>query len=183
MHVHPQHALAVPVLFAALAVAQTPLRPGSSAPAFSLPYATKDTIAPTGISLDTAVRSGPVVLAFYPADWSGGCTKEMCAFRDNFAGLATLNATVLGISGDYVHSHRAWAQFHGLPFALLSDHDHAVARAYGSFNERSGYNRRTVFVIDTARTIAYMDTSYNVASGESFARLVRAVEELARETR
>lgn len=163
--------------------AQTPLGIGDRAPAFTLPYATQDTIVHAGISLETLLSDGPVVLAFYPADWSGGCTREMCTFRDNFTDLSRLNVQVAGVSGDYVHSHRAWAQHHKLPFPLLSDHDHAVAQAYRSYNERTGYNRRTVYLINGAGRIAYKDTSYSVSNKESYDNLLQAVEGIGRDAR
>ena len=148
---------------------------GGPAPDFNLPYATKDTINQAGIRLSDVIGKNVVVLAFYPADWSGGCTKEMCTIRDNFAALADLGATVFGISGDYVYSHHEWAKHHNLQFALLGDHNHDVARAYASFNAASGYNMRTVFMIDRAGKIAYMDMSYKAGSPESFEKLKAAL--------
>jgi len=68
---------------------QDALRIGSKAPDFTLPGATKDTILSSGITSPIG-REGPVVLAFYPADWSGGCTKEMCLMRDRFTDLGKL---------------------------------------------------------------------------------------------
>ena len=115
---------------------------GQAAPDFRLPYATLEKIylkPEEQLSL-SSMRGKNVILAFYPADWSGGCTKEVCTLRDTFAELAKLNAVVLGVSGDYVFSHHEWAKFHKLQFPLLSDHDHKIARLYGSFNEGVGYN-------------------------------------------
>jgi peroxiredoxin len=154
---------------------QAQLTLGDRAPEFTLPAATGDTILHAGIRLSDARAKGKVVLAFYPADWSGGCTKEMCTMRDNFADLASLNATVFGISGDYVFSHHEWAKHLGLPFALLSDHDHAVAKQYASFNADRGYNRRTVFVVGQDGLISYIDMDYKVSSPESFERLRAAL--------
>jgi len=151
------------------------LRLGDAAPDFTLPLATQDTIEFHGVHLSSAVGKDDIILAFYPADWSGGCTKEMCTMRDNFRDLGSLGATVYGISGDYVFSHRQWAKTLGLPFALLSDHDHRVARLYGSYNEESGFNRRTVYVIDRRGKIAYIDPAYVAGSQESFANLKTAL--------
>src|SRR3989304_8511917 len=124
------------------------LKIGGPAPDFALPYATKDTIIFSPLKLSDEIGKRNIVLAFYPADWSGGCTEEMCTIRDDFDNLVKLNAEVLPISGDYVYSHREWAQHHNLPFKLLSDHNHAVAMKYNSYNEVSGLNKRTVYVID-----------------------------------
>jgi len=150
---------------------------GQRAPEFTLSYATRDSVSRVPLSLTELTSKGSVVLAFYPADWSGGCTREVCSFRDNFADLQSLDAQILGISGDYVWSHHAWAKHHDLPFRLLSDHDHAVAKTYDSYNERSGYNRRTIFVIDRSGIIRYRNLQYSVADSKDFERLK---EELAK---
>ena len=141
---------------------------GDAAPDFTLPYATADTIVFQGEPLHEAAKRGPVLLAFYPADWSSGCTKEVCALRDSFAELAGLKAQVWGISGDYVFSHQAWAEHHKLPFRLLSDHRHEVAAKYDSYLEELGFNRRTVFVVGRDGRIAYVDTEYSVADDKDF---------------
>ncbi len=151
--------------------AQQQIHIGMKAPDFKLPYATKDTIVFDGIKLSDYFGKSVVLLAFYPADWSGGCTKEVCMLRDNFSELSTLKAEVLGISGDYVFSHREWAHYHNLPFKLLSDHTHTVAKLYDSYNDSSGFNKRTVFVIDTHGTIIYADLHYDVSTMESFSKL------------
>lgn len=167
--------VAVAAALVPAAMSQEQLRVGDPAPDFTLPYATRDTIVTSGLKLSEMVGTKNIVLAFYPADWSGGCTKQMCTMRDNFTALGDLHAFVYGISGDYVFSHREWARFHDLPFPLLSDHDHAVARRYASFNAKTGYNLRTVYVIDRRGTIAYMDLSYKAGSNESFERLSEAL--------
>jgi peroxiredoxin len=151
------------------------LKVGNRAPDFDLPCATKDSIFREDVRLSEIVGSSAIVLAFYPADWSSGCTKEMCSIRDSYSSLSELGAVVYGISGDYAFSHREWARHLDLPFALLSDHDHAVARAYESFDGTSGYNKRTVFVIDQKGNIAYMDLAYSVRSSDSFDRLKAAL--------
>src|SRR5262245_62161994 len=151
---------------------------GTTAPDFSLPFATRDSVSSDPLVLSSFVGKHNVVLAFYPADWSGGCTKEVCAFRDNFAALGTMNADVIGISGDYVYSHYEWAKHHELPFRLASDHSHEVARKYASFNEETGYNRRTVFVVDKSGKIAYSDLAYSPRDATSFEKLQAALKSL-----
>src|SRR5262249_51560165 len=77
---------------------------GQKAPDFKLPYATQEVTqykAQEGMGM-AQYHGKIVVLAFYPADWSGGCTTEMCTFRDTFGDLGNLGAVILGISGDYV---------------------------------------------------------------------------------
>jgi peroxiredoxin len=151
---------------------------GDPAPDFTLPAATRDTILMSGIRLSDSFGKAAVILAFYPADWSGGCTKEMCAMRDSFEELATLHAVVYGISGDYVYSHREWAKHLSIPFMLFSDHDHTVARAYASYNPDRGYNRRTVYLIDREGNIVYIDLNYRVDTQDSFNKLTEALKAL-----
>jgi glutaredoxin-dependent peroxiredoxin len=155
-------------------------RVGDVAPDFNLPYATRDSVFRDSLKLSALVAAKKnVVLAFYPADWSGGCTKEVCALRDNFAALGGLNADVVGISGDYMFSHYEWAKHHNLPFRLASDHSHAVAKRYGSYNETYGYNKRTVFVVDRSGKIAYEDLAYSPRDSVSFTKLQGALKTLA----
>lgn len=151
---------------------------GDRAPDFTLPYATRDTIDFKGLTLSEHIGSKYIILAFYPADWSSGCTKEVCTIRDNFSALEELDAVVFGISGDYVFSHHEWAKYHDLPFTLLSDHSHEVASLYDSYDERWGYNKRTVFVIDTDGTIAYVDMEYDVSNTEDFRLLQSTIATL-----
>jgi peroxiredoxin Q/BCP len=151
------------------------LKVGDQAPDFTLPYATKDSVAEEPLKLSSLYGKGPIVLAFYPADWSGGCTKEVCTLRDNFTALAGLNAEILGVSGDYEYTHHEWAQHHNLPFRLVSDHRHQTAQAYSSYNDATGFNRRTVYVIDKSGKIAYIDPKYSVRDANSFDKLKAAL--------
>ena len=152
---------------------------GEAAPDFKLPYATQEayfTKPEQQMSL-SSLKGKNVILAFYPADWSGGCTEEVCRLRDTFAELSKLNATVLGISGDYVFSHQEWAKFHQLQFPLLSDHDHKVARLYASYNEGAGYNNRTVFLVDKEGVVRYVNMQFKAGDPADYNRLR---EELAK---
>ena len=170
--------LAMVIVSAAFADPAATLRVGDPAPNFVLPYATRDSIAPDSLNLASLVGKRNVVLAFYPADWSGGCTREVCTLRDNFGALGALNADVVAISGDYVFSHYEWAKFHNLPFRLASDHRHDVAKQYASYNEASGHDRRTVYVIDRGGKIAYVDLAYSVRDSVSFGKLQAALKGL-----
>ena len=161
-----------------LAAPADSLRVGDPAPDFTLPYATQDSIAMSPITLSSLEGKGNIILAFYPADWSGGCTKEVCSLRDSFSALSAMNADVLGVSGDYQFSHHEWAKFHKLPFRLVSDHRHAVARQYGSYDDASGFNRRTVFAIDKAGKIAYIDLHYSPRDSTSLNKLQGALSQL-----
>ncbi len=162
----------------ALADPDVTLKVGDTAPDFTLPYATRDSVARDAVTLSSFTGKRNVVVAFYPADWSGGCTREVCTLRDNFSSLGAVNAEVIGISGDYVFSHYEWAKFHNLPFRLASDHNHAVAKQYGSFNDASGHDRRTVFVVDKAGKLAYVDMAYSTRDSLSFGKLQTALKEM-----
>jgi peroxiredoxin Q/BCP len=150
------------------------------APDFRLPYATQEKIylKPEEEMTLSSLRGKNIILAFYPADWSGGCTKEVCALRDTFAELAKLNANVLGISGDYVFSHHEWAKFHKLQFPLLSDHDHKVARLYDSYNDAAGYNKRTVFLIDKNGVVRYSNLNFKAGDQKDYDQLRAELEKL-----
>jgi peroxiredoxin len=154
------------------------LKVGDPPPDFSLPYATKDSVGHGKLELATIIGKRIIVLAFYPADWSGGCTKEMCTMRDNFSDLANLDADVFGMSGDYVFSHHEWAKNLNLPFTLLADHSHEVAKRYLSYNPETGFNHRTVYVIDKTGKIAYIDREYKTQDQKSFINLQDAITRL-----
>lgn len=111
-------------------LASTPVEPkllevGSAAPDFS-------TTAHTGERVQFAKLKGKlVVLFFYPKDDTPGCTKEACDLRDNWLKLRKAGVAVFGVSTQDNTSHKAFAEKHKLPFALLPDTDGAVAKKYG----------------------------------------------------
>ncbi|MBI4468347.1 MAG: peroxiredoxin [Acidobacteria bacterium] len=153
---------------------------GGPAPDFKLPYATQEVVKfnpAEGMSL-SQLKGKTVVLAFYPADWSSGCTTEVCTFRDAFGDLESLGTVILGISGDYVFSHREWAKHHNLKFPLLSDHDHAVARLYGSYEPKFGLNKRTVYVIDSQGIIRFRNLEFKAANKADYDALRAAIDKL-----
>jgi peroxiredoxin Q/BCP len=102
----------------------------------------------TIVRLSDLLKTGPVVLFFYPAAMSAGCTAESCHFRDLGTEFAQLGAQRLGISTDSVERQKAFAEKHGFDYPLLSDEDGAVADAYG-VRRRLGPIpvRRATFVI------------------------------------
>ena len=83
-----------------------------------------------------------VVLYFYPKDDTPGCTKEACAFRDEFGALKKKGAAVLGVSVDSVKSHDKFATKFKLPFTLVSDEDHKIVEAYGVWGEKQFMGRK-----------------------------------------
>ncbi len=94
----------------------------------------------------------PVVLYFYPADDTPGCTKEACAFRDAWTKLQATGAQVIGVSLNDVTAHAAFVKKYTLPFPLLADVDGKIADAYG-VKRTMGYDARVTFVIDGTGTI------------------------------
>jgi peroxiredoxin Q/BCP len=100
------------------------------------------------------------VVYFYPEDDTPGCTTEACQFRDLHDGITGLDAEVWGISPDGSGSHAAFRAKFDLPFTLLSDEDHAVADAYGAWQEKTNYGRtywgivRSSYLVDPDGTIA-----------------------------
>ena len=119
------------------------IRVGAKAPDFTLPSQSGKLV-----SLGDFLGRRPVVLFFYPKDNTLGCTKEVCAFRDDFEQFGKLDAEVIGISSDSVQSHRAFAQKHDLPFALLSDEGGKVTKLYGVPSTLGMFPGRATFVID-----------------------------------
>src|SRR5690606_29686927 len=82
-----------------------------------------------------------VVLYFYPRDNTPGCTREACNFRDNYSDLQAEGAVVLGVSGGSAASKTKFATKYELPFPLLIDSEHEIARAYGAFGLKKNYGR------------------------------------------
>jgi peroxiredoxin len=129
---------------------------GAKAPDFTLPN--QDRVP---LTLSDELKKGPVVLAFFPAAFSGTCTKEMCTFRDALAELGRLSATVVGVSTDTFFALKAWADAQHFTFALLSDYNKTVIRQYGVVNpDMIGLKdiaKRATFVIDRTGTIVYRE--------------------------
>lgn len=134
---------------------------GDQAPDFTLPNHKREKVSLADL------RGKTVVLAFFPAAFTGVCEKEMCSFRDSLAALNDLNATVLGVSVDAPFSNAAFAERNSLNFPLLSDYNREAVRAYGiahdDFAGMPGYTaaKRSVFVIDANGTIQYAWTGPN----------------------
>lgn len=105
--------------------------------------------------LSELLSAGPIVLFFYPAAMTSGCTKESCHFRDMRSELAELGAHPVGISGDAVDKQRQFADKHSFGYPLLSDSERVVATQLGVSRGLLGLSplKRTTFVIDTDRRI------------------------------
>ncbi|HTB78934.1 MAG TPA: redoxin domain-containing protein [Polyangiaceae bacterium] len=128
-----------------------PLPAGTSAPDFALPR-TPD----QKLSLEE-LRGRPVVLAFYPADWSPVCGDQMALYNEMMNEFAPYKAQLLGISVDGPWCHGAFASARKLQFPLLADFEPkgAVARRYGVYREREGVSERALFLIDHGGKIAW----------------------------
>src|SRR5258708_3615000 len=120
------------------------LAPGTSAPNFTL-HTTPDQV----VSLSD-LRGQPVILVFYPADWSPVCGDEVALFNEVLPEFRRFRAELLGISVDGVWSHLAFARDRKLQFPLLSDFEPkgAVARRYGVYRRHEGTSERALFVLD-----------------------------------
>lgn len=148
---------------------------GARAPDFRLGWASADSIGSVNDDFVLRQQRNVVVLAFYPADFTSGCTAEMKAFTDRYGELFGEGVTVVGISADSLESHRRFAASLGMPFRLLSDPSQRVARAYGSHGATSP--RRTVFVINDRGYVTYKDMRFGALDATAYERLKRAVRE------
>ncbi len=128
---------------------------GKFAPDFALPNTRRESVSLS------ALRGKQVVLAFFPAAFTGVCKKELCTFQSALAELNSANATVLGISVDSPFSSGAFAAANGVTFDILSDYARTAVAAYGielhDFAGMEGYtaSKRAVFVVDEEGRVSY----------------------------
>ncbi|MGB0640640.1 MAG: peroxiredoxin [Myxococcota bacterium] len=128
---------------------------GQPAPTFTLKNTDREDVTLSDL------RGQKVVLAFYPAAFTGVCEKEMCSFRDALSSFNDVNAAVFGISVDNPFTNGAFAAKNGINFPLLSDYSRETVKAYGipfdNFAGLEGYTsaNRAVFVIDENGNVAY----------------------------
>ncbi len=116
---------------------------GEKAPGFALPTDSWD----EKISLEKYIDGGPVVLFFYPGDWSSVCTDQLSRVQEEIGRFEERGARVLAISADTPWSHRAWASERGIEFPLISDLEREAVDSYGVRHE-NGFPERAYFVID-----------------------------------
>ncbi len=124
------------------------LKKGDSAPAFDLPDQDGKRV-----SLSDLLTSGPLLLYFYPADFTPGCTKEACAIRDMHEDISDVGIRVVGVSPQDEASHTRFRQRHRLPFTLLADTDKQAIKAYGVDGPLGIGVRRATFLINTEGVI------------------------------
>lgn len=117
---------------------------GTQAPDFSAPNDLDQVV-----TLTAQLQKGPLILYFYPADFTPGCTKEACALRDMHDDLVATGVQVLGVSPQSTESHRRFREKYRLPFHLLSDPDKRLIKAYQCDGPFGVGLRRTSYLIDT----------------------------------
>ncbi len=137
---------------------------GDKAPDFTL--VSKTANGPELVTLSELVGTTNLVLLFVPMAFTGGCTKEFCEISAGISEYDSLDAKVLGISGDNPFAQEAWAQKEGITLTLLSDYEHAVTKAYGVAYDQflpeknlimGGVAKRSVFVIDKAGVVRHVE--------------------------
>jgi len=149
-------------------------RVGHAAPALTLPYATAEGLGPADQPFVLTKELGRVVvIAFYPGDFTPGCTAEWRTFRDRADTLFGAGVIVVGISRDSLGSHQRFAQELKLPFKLLSDPDLAVARRYAALDGSRA--KRVVVVVGRDGRVRFVDSTFSAVDPESYAHLAAAV--------
>lgn len=138
-----------------VAARSSALQPGSSAPDFSLPSTTGQQVSLRDF------RGQPVVLVFYPADWSPVCGDQLVLYNEILPLFEDYDAQALAISVDGIWCHKAFAENRNLRFPLLADFEPkgAVARAYGVYDAEKGLAQRALFVLDAEGMIRWSHVS------------------------
>ena len=161
------------------------LKVGDKAPDFEL--TTKAADGPKKIKLSSNAGNKNTVLLFFPMAFTGVCTKEMCEVSAGLSQYSSLNADVLGISGDNPFAQAAWAEKEKITVALLSDYEHKVAQNYGiaytSFLPEKnlgmgGVPKRSAFVVDKQGVIRYAESNGNPGQLPNFDAIKQALSQL-----
>lgn len=150
------------------------LAPGDTAPDFTLTAADSTTVTLSDL------RGQHVIVYFYPAAMTSGCTTQACDFRDNLASLQAAGYAVLGVSPDPPAKLARFAERDGLTFPLLSDPGHAVLEEWGAWGEKNRYGKVVTGVIRSTVVVAPEGTvqlaRYNVKATGHVASLRKALE-------
>jgi peroxiredoxin len=154
------------------------IKPGQEAPDFSLYDSDKKKITLSDL------RGQNVLLLFYPAAFTGTCTRELCSVRDNISLYGQMEATVLAISVDTVYSLAKYKEEQQLNFQLLSDFNKEVSIAYDTLYETfsfgmKGVSKRSAFVIDRSGIIRYAEVLENASEIPSFKSIETILRKLA----
>ncbi len=124
------------------------LKPGTVAPEFILPDENGN-----DVSLSDLLQQDALILYFYPADFTPGCTKEACAFRDLHSDILSVGLQVVGISPQDGESHKRFRKEHNLPFTLLSDKDKVAIKMYDVDGPFGIGVRRATYLVNQGRKI------------------------------
>lgn len=152
---------------------------GTTAPDFTLPDANGRPVSLADF------RGRPVVLVFYPLDWSPGCSRQLELYQQELDAFTGRAVALVGISVDSLYSHGAWAAVRGIEFPLLSDfHPKGeVARRYGVWRESDGFSDRALYVVDGEGVIRWAHVSPRVEHLPDIYELFTALDGLADEVR
>jgi peroxiredoxin Q/BCP len=151
------------------------LKPGERAPEFTLPD--QDS---RERSLTSLLGDGPLILYFYPADFTPGCTAEACTLRDLHTEIQHAGLRVVGVSPQAPESHRRFREKYSLPFTLLSDRDKTVVRMYEVDGPLGIGVRRATFLIDQGRIVQdAVLADFRIGRHEQFVRNAVALRQSA----
>jgi peroxiredoxin Q/BCP len=150
------------------------LRIGDTAPEFEVSLDDG-----TAFRLSEALEKGPVILYFYPKDFTAGCTREAQGFRDVYSDIRDLGASVIGMSTDDLDSHRRFREACRLPFQLAADTDGTVREAYGVRRRFLGPGtKRVTYLIDCEAVIRGV-YDHEIAIGRHVTDVLNGLRELA----
>ena len=159
---------------------------GDKAPDFTL--VTKTAEGPQLVKLSDLVGKSNIVLLFVPMAFTGVCTTELCDVSGGIGEYESLDAKVFGISGDNPFAQEAWAQKSGITLPLLSDYEHAVAKAYGVAYDQflpeanlimGGVAKRSAFVIDKEGVVRFVDVKEHPKDLPDFAAVKATLQGLS----
>ena len=155
------------------------LGPGDRAPDFTLP-----TVAGETVTL-SSYRGRPLILVFYPADFSPDCGDQLALYNEIMPEFEQLGADLLAVSVDNVYSHAAFKQARNLGFVLASDFEPKgrVVRQYGVYNEKNGFSERALFVLDADGIIRWSHVSPHTSIVPGADGILEALESMPVEQR
>jgi peroxiredoxin len=158
---------------------------GTKAPDFTLSTATAE--GPKQLTISAEVGKKNILLLFVPMAFTGVCTTELCEISKGIGSYDNLDCAVYAISGDNPFAQQAWAQKEGITVTLLSDYEHAVAKAYGIAYESflpqiglgmGGVPKRSAFLIDRSGVIQYAESSDDPKQLPNFEAIQAKLSEL-----
>ena len=131
------------------------------------------------IDLSTLVKEGSVIIAFFPASFTGVCEKEMCSFRDNMKAFEEATCNVIGISVDMPFSQKKFAEINNISFPLLSDLGGHVSKLYDVYYDDfiglKGVSKRSIFIVNEKGLITYKWITENPAIEPDYAEVINSI--------